>query len=317
MKIVILNKCFFSPRHVKRLRAIGPVVFYDNTSSERAAKTRLKGATVAVANGLFAPLTGRVLESARGLKLLVVNSTGFEFVDREAAARRGIAVANTPTFSTEAVAEHALALMLSCLRRIPRGDRMMRSRPFAVNPAARRHRALLGTTLRGKTLGIVGLGATGERFAELGRALGMNVLAWSRTRRARAGVRFVPLQKLLAESDVVSLHLPLTPETKHIISRKALARMKPTAILVNTARAGLVDERALFLALKKGRFAGAALDVIEKTLPRNPLLSLPEVVVSPHMAWWTQESLANQAETIVKTIEFFSRRRPANIVVRP
>lgn len=317
MKIVVLNKCFFSPRHVARLRKIGSLVLYRHTVSEREARARLRGATIAVYNGLFAPLTRNVLEDARGLKLLVVNSTGFEFVDHGTAARRGIAVANTPAFSTEAVAEHALALTLSCFRKIPQGDRMMRSRPFAVNPAASRHGVLLGTDLLGKTLGIVGLGATGRRFAELGRALGMNVLAWSRTRRAKKGIRFVPLQKLLRESDVVSLHLPLTPQTKRIISGKELARMKPSAILVNTARAGLVDERALFRALKKGRIAGAALDVIEHSSPRNPLLTLPRVVVSPHTAWWTKESLAKQAETIVRTIESFSRGRPINIVVRP
>ena len=197
MKIAILNECFFKEQHLNTLRALGDVVIYKNTNNEEEAIKRLKGVDIAIAAYYTTPLNKKVLESTDALKLLVVNSTGYDGVDTIVAKNRGILVANTPGYATEAVAEHAVALMLAISKKILTRDATMRQSPFKINPANQKHKKYLGFNLQGKTLGIVGLGSIGLRVAQIGMSFGMKVLAYNRSKKNIEGVRQTSLEGLL------------------------------------------------------------------------------------------------------------------------
>ncbi|MGH2461382.1 MAG: hydroxyacid dehydrogenase, partial [Chloroflexota bacterium] len=239
-----------------------------------------------------ARLTDARLSRAGRLKVIGKHGVGVDNVDLAAARARGIAVVFTPGVNSQAVAEHALTLMLMLARRIPTASRMLRDGQF---DEARR--TIVALDLQGKTLGLVGLGQVGRRLAAIVRqGLAMRVLAFdpyvTPAQAAELGVELVSeLEPLLRAADVVSIHAPLTPETRGIIGRGALAELKPTAFLINCARGGLVDEDALLEALQAGRLAGAGLDVFveEPTPAAHPLFGLENVVVTPHVAGSSQE----------------------------
>jgi lactate dehydrogenase-like 2-hydroxyacid dehydrogenase len=264
------------------------------------------------AEGVVAMLTVAVddafLDRAGPQLRVVANyAVGVDNVDLEAARRRGVVVANTPDVLTHATAELAIALMLALLRRVAEGDRFVRSgEPWRFSLEF-----MLGEGLDGKVLGIVGPGRIGRETARLAEALGMQVVF--------AG-RGEPLAPLLEEADVVSLHCPLTPRTRHLIDGEALARMKPTAVLVNTSRGPVVDEAALARALHDGRIAGAALDVYEfEPEVTRELLGLENVVLSPHLGSATRETRVAMGMLCVEALRavLLEGRVPANAVVVP
>ena len=240
---------------------------------------------VAGADGLLAmandPVDEELLEAA-GPRLRVVANfgVGYDNVDLDAASRRGVVVANTPGVLTGATAELTIALLLDVLRRVSEGDRFLRSREGWIwSPTF-----MLGEGLEGKTLGIVGLGRIGREVARLAEAFGMQVVFAGRCDAPDVPYRRVSLETLLATVDVVSLHCPLTPETRHLVGAAALKAMRREAVLVNTTRGPVVDEAALVDALREGEIAGAALDVYEREPEVHPgLLTLPNVVLAPHL----------------------------------
>ena len=261
-------------------------------------------------------VTDRLLAHAPRLRVVGRHGVGLDNVDLDACARRGIWVVYTPLANVEAVAEHAVGLMLAVAKRIVEGDRAVRAGEFA----AARHR-LAGQELYGQTLGIAGFGRIGQRVAEICRAafampvMFADLLSHEEV-AARLRAQRVPLDELLARSDVISLHLPLTPQTRHLIDGPALARMKPGAILINTARGAVVDETALLAALRDGRLA-AGLDVFadEPLPPGNPLPMLPNVVLTPHCASHTEGALLAMAmvvEDVVRVLHGEAPRYPAN-----
>jgi phosphoglycerate dehydrogenase-like enzyme len=228
--------------------------------------------------------TAEMIAAAPRLKLIQKIGVGVNTIDLDAAKQRGIPVCNLPGTNARAVAELTLGLMLSVLRRIPAFDRGLRSGAW-TDTALQDGLGELG----GKTIGLVGFGAIPRILAPILSAMGCPVLYTSRTRATEVSASYRPLDRLLAEADIVSLHLPLAAETTHIIDAQAIARMKAGAIVINTGRGGLVDQPALVAALTSGHLAGAGLDVFE-TEPlsnQDPLLSLPNVVVTPHVAWLT------------------------------
>jgi phosphoglycerate dehydrogenase-like enzyme len=237
------------------------------------------------------PVTAAVIEAAPRLRLIQKIGVGVNTIDLAAARARGVAVANMPGTNSAAVAEMALALMLGVLRRTVHFDAETRA-----GRGWRPDLAVLDQTgeIGGRCVGLVGFGASARRLAPVLTALGARVLHTARSPAPDAGDGFRPLAALLAEADIVSLHLPLTPDTRGLIGAEALARMKPGAILINTARGDLVDEAALVQALASGRLRGAGLDVFaaEPTAADNPLFAFPQVLVSPHLAWLTPETLA-------------------------
>jgi D-3-phosphoglycerate dehydrogenase len=245
------------------------------------------------------------LRRATRLRVIGKHGVGVDNVDLAAARALGITVVFTPGTNSQAVAEHALTLMLMLARRIPTSSRLLREGQFDLA-----RRSIVAVDLQGKTLGLVGLGQVGRRLATMCRlGLSMRVLAFdpyvSLDQAGELGVELVSeLSPLLRAADVVSVHAPLTPETRGIIGREALAQMKPTAYLVNCARGGLVDEDALLVALRAGRLAGAGLDVFgeEPPLVDHPLLQLENVVATPHVAGSSEDALRRMADTVAEDV---------------
>lgn len=232
------------------------------------------------------PCTAAMIARAPKLRLIQKIGVGVNTIDLDAARARGIAVCNLPGTNARAVAELALALMLACLRRLPAFDAATRAgRGWSLDPAMQDGLGELG----GKTVGLVGYGAIPHSLAPVLTALGCRVIYTSRAPHADAPDAYRPLEKLLAEADILSLHVPLDAATDRMIDRDALARMKPGAILINTARGGLVDQAALTDALRSGKLAAAGLDVFaaEPADSADPLLTLPNVVLTPHIGWLT------------------------------
>ena len=260
---------------------------------------------------VLAPCTAAVIEAAPRLRLIQKIGVGVNTIALDAARARGIAVCNMPGTNTAAVAEMTLALMLACLRRLPQLDRDTRRGLGWLRPSDEMDRF---GELGGRTVGLVGYGAVPQRLAPALAALGAKLLYWNRSPRPDALAEHVPLRELLERSDIVSLHLPLVPETDRLIDAVALGRMKPGAILVNTARGGLVDEPALIDALRSGPLRAAGLDVFaQEPLPaEHPLYELDNVVMAPHLAWLTPETLER---SLVVAVENCRRLRDGTLLL--
>ena len=248
---------------------------------------------------LLEPVTAEVIAAAPRLRLVQKIGVGVNTIDLDAARRRGIAVCNMPGTNTQAVVEMTLLLMLGALRRVSQLDAATRAgRGWGLPPALQDHYG----EVSGRTIGLVGYGAVPRRLAPVLQAMGARILFASRTPKPDAVGERRPLDALLAESDVVSLHVPLTPDTERMIDAHAVARMKPGVVIVNTARGALIDEAALVEGLRTGQIAAAGLDVFEvEPVPAgNPLLALDNVVGTPHVAWLTGETLERSLAVAVE-----------------
>jgi len=288
----------------RQLRTLGAVTVYTERGAEQETELvrRIGDADIVVSLRAYTRLSESALASCPSMRMISIWGTGTDNIDLAACRRLGVTVAHTPGVNAHAVAEHTLALMLAVTRRIPSLDRDVRSGQWP--------RGLL-VQLEGKTLGIVGLGAIGRRVAALAAPFGARLLAatWGLDagRAAAVGARHAPIETLLQESDIVSLHLRLSAETEAVINRARLALMKPGAFLVNTARGRLVDREALVDALRHGRLAGAALDVFheEPISASDPLLTLPNVILTPHNAGMTQEVIDVGLLQTVENVRLF------------
>jgi glyoxylate reductase len=265
-------------------------------------------------------ITKEIIDSA-GLNLKIISNygVGFDNVDFEYAKSKGIMVANTPSeLSSRAVAEFTIGLIFAVLKRIVEGDEFARG----GNMGGWKPEIFLGLNVEGKTLGIVGLGQIGCLVAKMARAFGLRVIYNKRNRdcemEKKFGLEYMSLDNLLRESDIVSLHIPLTPETKHLMNADRLSAMKDTAFLINTSRGAVVDESALVDILKRGKLAGAALDVYEYEPEINPeLCGLPNVILTPHIASSVQEVRDEMAIMAGRNIvEALGGRTPPNLVNR-
>ena len=255
------------------------------------------------------PVTAAMMDAGPGLKLIQKLGVGVNTIDLEAARARGIAVANMPGTNSQAVAEMALALMLAALRRLTYFDPLTR-RGEGWRPDLT---VLDGVgEIAGRTVGFVGYGGSATRVAPALKALGAEILYTARSPKPDQIGRFVALDELLAASDIVSLHAPLTEATRNLIDAAAIAKMKPGAVLVNTARGELVDQTALTQALRSGRLGAAGLDVFsgEPVSPNDPLLALPNVVLAPHVAWLTPETLVRSLEVAMDNCTRLRDGRP-------
>jgi glycerate dehydrogenase len=287
---------------------------YPATSADEVVE-RLRGATIAITNKV--PLRADAIAQLPDLKMIAVAATGTDNVDLPACRERGIVVANIRNYSLVSVPEHCFALLLAVRRNLRayvadvEAGKWEQSTRFCLldHPIG---------DLAGSRLGIVGYGALGRRVAQIARAFGMEVAIASRSPVADTDVVQLPLDELLATSDVVSLHLPLTDQTRHMIGARELASMKKSAILINTARGGLVDEAALAQALTDGTIAGAGFDVLSKEppVPDNPLLQLrlPNFVLTPHVAWASGGAMQTLADMLVDNLEAWVAGKPTNSV---
>lgn len=288
--------------------------FHDYTMPEQTAP-RIRAAEVVISNKVVLGATH--LAQARALELILVAATGTNNVDLAAAASRGVTVCNVRGYSTPSVVQHVFALLLSLLRSLPDYQAAVRHGQWGLS----RQFCLLDypiQELSGKTLGIVGFGELGQAVAKVAEAFGMRVRVAQRPGGAPQADR-LPLAELLPQVDVLSLHCPLTPETRGLIGPAELALLKPGAFLINTARGGIVDEAALLAALQSGRLGGAGIDVLttEPPVTGNPLLQsdLPNLIVTPHVAWASRESRQRLLDGLVANIRAHLAGNPINRVV--
>lgn len=316
MKIVIMEPLGITEDALQTLsmllRADGhEFIAYENreTNTEKLIE-RVKDADVVVLANQ--PFGKKVIEACKNLKLVDIAFTGVDHVDVAACKERGIILCNAAGYSTNAVAELAFGLMIDVYRYIVTCDHESRNGGTIGG--------LIGYELCGKKLGIVGTGAIGLKVAEIGKAFGCELLAYSRTVRSEGlemGIKYMDLEELLKQSDIVTLHIPVSPETQGLISRDMLALMKPEAIIINTSRGGIIDNEALAEALKEGKVAGAGIDVYEEEppLPKDyPLLSAPNTVLTPHVAYATKESLYKRAVIVFDNIRCWLEGNPQNRV---
>ncbi len=313
MKIVILDGHALNPGDLswKCFEAFGTVTCYDRTKEEADTIARIGDADIILLNKT--PITNAVLAACPNLKLICILATGYNVVDCDAAARQGIPVCNVPGYGTDSVAQFTFALLLELCHRVALHSQSVHSGEWTAYPDFCYWKTPQ-MELAGKTFGIIGYGAIGRAAAKIARAFGMHVIAYSRTRRE--GDEYVTLDELLAKSDIVSLHCPLFPETQGIISADAIAKMKDGAILLNTARGPLIDEAAVAAALASGKLRGAAMDVVcaEPIPADSPLLSAPNCVITPHMAWAPLEARQRILDITMKSIQSFLDGKPTNCV---
>ncbi len=311
MRIVVLDDIGIGAEDLRRLEAAGEVrVFSTAPSGDAETVERLRGADVVISG--WTRIGRDVLCAAPGLRLVSLWATGLDNIDLKTAGARAVTVCNVPSYATDSVAELALGLMLAVLRKIPAADRHVRHthrsdwRPFQ------------GSQLRGKTLGVVGTGVIGQRVARLCHCLGMSLLGHdlrpSEELVKDVGMRYASLKELFSKSDVVTLHAPLTPDTEHLVDASLLRLLPHTAVLINTSRAGLVQQDDLYAALVDNAIAGAGLDVIDlESESGRRLLELENVVVTPHIGFYTQEALGQLTAICVENVIRFLGGDPVNV----
>lgn len=301
MKVVLLEGLGVSDQvieaHAQKLEAMGhSFAAYPKNAEAQVQVERSRDADVILLANM--PLSPAVLEQAKSLKFIDVAFTGVDHIPMAEAKKRGIAVSNASGYATQAVAELCISFMISLLRNVPQTEARCRN--------AGTKDGLVGNLLWGKTVGIVGAGAIGKKVAALCKAFGCTVLAYNRSAVTDPAVDAqVSLEELLKRSDIVSLHCPLTADTKGMIGKEQLALMKKSAILINTARGGVLDSAALAQALNKGELAGAACDVFETEPPLptdHPLLHCPNTIVTPHIAFASVESMEQRAEIVFNNL---------------
>jgi len=306
------------PPQIKGTRALedfkkyGEVKLYNTkASSQEEFIQSMKEAEVAINVRAHSKFTEEVFKSSPSLKLLSILGTGTDNVDLEAATRYNVLVTNTPGFAKVAVAEHALALMLAVARQIALIDHQVKEGKWP--------RGLM-TQLYGKTLGLIGLGAIGGQLAKISKGIGMKAISWtfhpSKQRAQECGVEFVSLEDLLKKADIISMHLKLSSQTQNLIGEKEFSLMKPTAIIINTARGAIINRKALLDALTSGKITGAGLDVFDKEPlpPDDPLLKLNNVVLTPHNAGMTPETIEKGAQMAVDNIINYLQGNSTNVI---
>jgi len=310
MKIVVVDHVYLEEKHLKKLRTLGQLkVFKEPPKTSEELKKRIKEADVAIVG--WSQLTKSVIDSAAKLKMISIWATTCHYADLEAAKERGIVVTHVPGYATESVAEYTFALLLASVRKLNLADRHVRKGNFDWRPFG-------GRELAGKTLGIIGTGTIGCRIAEIARAFQMQVLGYDKypnpKRAEEIGFKNVDLDTLLKNSDIVTLHVTLTPETEKLVGKREIGIMKDNAVIINTSQGKVVDEKALVEALKSNKLSFAGLDVLEEEPPpkNNSLFKLDNTVLSPHIAFNTVEAEARCTDICVDNVAKFIEGKPQN-----
>lgn len=315
-KIVILDRETLAPQiNLKRPAFEHELVEYDRTAPDQVV-SRLQGASIAITNKVA--ITADVLAQLPELKLIAVAATGTDCIDKAACARHGVVISNIRGYAVNTVPEHAFALMLALRRNliayrddVLEGEWQKSGQFCFFNHAIR--------DLGGATLGIIGEGVLGQRVAEIAKAFGMKPVFAAHKGRDGLGPLYTPWDEMLATSDVITIHSPLTPQTRGMLSTAEFRAMKKKPLIINTARGGLVDEAALVEALDEGWISGAGFDVLatEPPAPGNPLMRVagrPNVIVTPHVAWASDEAQQSLADQLMDNIASFVAGNPVNVV---
>ncbi len=311
MKIVIVDHIYLEEEHIKKLRSFSDLeIFEEPPKKPDELKERIRAADIVIVG--WTNLTKNIIDSAKKLKMISIWATTCHYVDLEAARERGIVVTHVPGYATEAVAEHAFALLLAAIRRLPSADKHVRTGDFDWRPFG-------GSELAGKTLGIIGTGAIGCRVAEIAKAFKMQILGYDKypnlKKAEEIGMKYVDLYTLLKESDFVTLHVTLTSETEGLIGKKEIEAMKKGAVIINTSQGKVIDEKALIDALKSGKLSYAGLDVFEEEPPAkdDPLFKLDNTILSPHIGFHTVEAAKRCTDICIDNVVKFLGGHSQNV----
>lgn len=317
MKIVILDGFTENPGDLswESFEKLGSVTVYDRTAKEDIV-ARIGDAQIVITNKV--PLDAITLEACPSIKYIGVLATGFNVVDTVTAKAKGIVVTNIPTYGTAAVAQFAMALLLEICHRVGHHNKTVQEGRWSSCPDFCYWDYPL-IELAGKTIGIIGFGRIGQNVAELAKAFGMSVLAYDafpNTSLESGTCRYVDMETLLTNSDVISLHAPLTPETQGLVNKQTIARMKDGVIILNNSRGPLIVEQDLREALLSGKVYGAGLDVVssEPIKADNPLLGLDNCIITPHISWAPKESRQRLMDIAVDNLKSFLEGKPINVV---
>lgn len=313
-RIVVLDGHTLNPGDLDwhSIEALGELTVHPRTSAPEVA-ARAASAEILLTNKT--PVTSDTIAALPALRFIGVLATGCNVVDTDAAAARGIPVCNVPGYGTASVAQHVFALLLELTQRTGHHAQTVSDGRWSACPDFCYWDSPL-VELAGRTLGIIGYGSIGESVARIGLAFGMKIIASARRPRSVDGVEFLPTDEVFRRADVVTLHCPLTEETRGLVNAARIATMKPGACLINTGRGPLVVEQDLADALNAGRIAGAALDVlsIEPPPPGNPLFTAKNCLITPHIAWATHASRARLMDVVAGNIRAFLAGKPQNVV---
>ncbi|KAA0990940.1 D-2-hydroxyacid dehydrogenase [Dyadobacter aurulentus] len=314
MKIVILDGYTLNPGDLDwaPVQQLGDIEIYDRSKPDEIVQ-RAAGADAVLVNKVV--LSKAILDQLPGLKYIGVTATGFNNIDTAAAKSNGIIVTNVRAYSSASVAQQTFALLLSLMNRAEMHSQSVFAGEWAASADFCYWKSPL-TELAGKTMGLIGLGDIGSQVAQIALAFGMKVIAYRKHPKPVEGIEMVGLDEIFLRSDVVSLHCPLTEETKEVINKTNLAKMKPNAVVLNTGRGPLIQESDLAEALRNGVIAGAGLDVLSAEPPRadNPLLAAPNCVITPHVAWATFEARKRLMQLAAENLEAFIKGNPVNEV---
>lgn len=316
MQVVFLDRDTISPDTALRpLSFEHDIRVYGRTSRDQVPE-RIAEADIVISNKV--PLRREAIEQAKRLKMVAVAATGTDNIDLEACAEKGVVVSNIRGYAVNTVPEHTFGLIFALRRSIVayresvKAGRWYDAQQFCYFDYPIKD-------LAGSTLGIIGEGTLGQSVGAIGRALGMHVLFAARKGGAKQGSLYTPFEQLLAESDVITLHCPLNDQTRNLIGKDEFALMKRKPLLINTARGGLVDEEALVQAMRSGQVGGAGFDVTVPEPPENrhplvQLLDMPNFILTPHVAWASQEAMQSLADQLIDNIEAFHQGQPRNVV---
>ena len=316
MKIVILDGRALNPGDLSYdcIKQFGEVTLYERTDTKEDTIARIGDSEIVLVNKV--PITQEILDACPNIKLICVQATGYNIVDCDACARKGIPVTNVPSYGTAAVAQFTIALILELCHQVGIHNESVHNGDW-VKSTNFCYWLTPQMELGGKTLGILGFGRIGREVGKLAKAFGMKVIAYNRGQcdEGREIGEYVDLGTLFAQSDILTLHCPLFPETEKIINAENIAKMKDGAMLINTSRGGLLDEEAVAQALNTGKLRGAAVDVVsqEPMASGNPLLN-SRCIITPHIAWAPVESRQRLLDCIVENIRCFLNGTPQNVV---
>ncbi len=316
IKITVLDGYTLNPGDLSwaEIEKLGATKIFDRTEAELTIK-RSFDSDILVVNKQI--IDKAILANLPNLKCICVTATGYNNVDIKAASKRNIPVCNVSGYGSSSVAQHVFALILELLNHVGKYNNSVKNGEWSkVTDFTYYLSPIIG--LAGKTLGIYGFGKIGQKVADIALAFDMKVIATHKhpSRDARKGVKFVSLERLFSESNIVTLHAPLNPENEQIVSAKLLKKMKPTAFLINTGRGGLINESDLKVALENKWLAGAGLDVLQKEPPptNHPLFGIENCIITPHMAWANIDSRSNLLSLTAKNIKAFLHGSPINVV---
>lgn len=316
MKIVVLDGYTLNPGDLSwdELKRTGDLVIYDRTTSDKVIE-RAKDAEVVLTNKSI--VNKESIFGLPMLKYIGVMATGYNIIDIEAAKQKKIIVTNAPSYSTASTAQHTFALILELTNQVGIHAESVKAGEWVKSPDFCFRKSPI-TELSGKTLGIIGFGRIGQEVAKIALAFGLKIIASHKhpERDKMEGVRFVTVEEVFAQADLISLHCPLTAENKEFVNNDLMGIMKPSAFLINTARGQLINENDLATFLNNGRIAGAAMDVVSSEPPskNNPLLNAKNCILTPHIAWATKEARERLIQIVTENIKAYLNGKPQNVV---